>query len=240
MNGAPRMTLGSFLSTAGTVAVGGVVLGSGVTGMVASGRALSTTGPNTLRAAGDAGQSNDALALGAGTTSSRRNGQASGDFADDHLLREPSPRRDGDTFAPHARRASDLNAEDLSNERPSTSTATTDGGASAADSTSDTSRQAQHAEDHADRHGASSGGAADTTEAEVTAEEAAQTRASDAALADEDERVARQAEQRDVQGSSGGAASSAPRVDPARALRQPPVADDSADGSIHIRFKHPE
>jgi hypothetical protein len=239
MNGAPRMTLGSFLSTAGTVAVGGVVLGSGVGGIIAGGRALSTTSPNTLRAAGDVGQSNDALALNAGTTSSRRDGRASGDFADD-LSREPYSRRDGDTFAPHARRASDFEAEDLSDEPLSTSTVTPDGGASGTDSTSDASRQAQRAEDHADRHGASSGGEADTTEAEVTAEEAAQTRASDAALADEDERVARQAEQRDVQGSSGGAASSAPRVDPARALRQPPVADDSADGSIHIRFKHPE
>ena len=239
MNGAPRMTLGSFLSTAGTVAVGGVVLGSGVGGIIAGGRALSTTSPNTLRAAGDVGQSNDALALNAGTTSSRRDGRASGDFADD-LSREPYSRRDGDTFAPHARRASDFEAEDLSDEPLSTSTVTPDGGASGTDSTSDASRQAQRAEDHADRHGASSGGEPDTTEAEVTAEEVAQTRANDAALATEDERVARQAEQRDVQGSSGGAASSAPRVDPARALRQPPVADDSADGSIHIRFKHPE
>ena len=238
MNGAPRMTLGSFLSTAGAVAVGGVVLGSGVGGIITGGRALSTN-PNTLRAAGDAGQSNDPLSLNAGTTSSRRNGRGSGDFADD-LSPQAYSRRDGDTFAPHARTASDFNVDDLSDELPAASTVTPDGGASGRDSTSGLSHQPHHAEDHDDRHSASNGGEPDTTEAEVTAEEVAQTRANDAALATEDERVARQAEQRDVQGSSGGTASSAPRVDPARALRQPPIPDDSADGSIHIRFKHPE
>ena len=35
MNGAPRMTLGSFVNTAGAVAVGGVVVGTGVGGMIA-------------------------------------------------------------------------------------------------------------------------------------------------------------------------------------------------------------
>jgi type IV secretion system protein TrbL len=238
MNGAPRMTLGSFLSTAGTVAVGGVVLGSGVAGMVAGGRALSTTGPNILRAAGDAGQSNDPLALNAGTTSSRRNGRGSDGVVDD-LSPQAYSRRDGDRVAPHARRASDFDAEDLTDEPPSTSTVTSDHSDSLANSTSDASRQAHHAEDDDERHSASSGGQPDTTEAEVTAEEADQTRANDAALAAEDERFARQAEQRDVRGSSAGAASSAPHVDPTRALRQPPP-DDSADGSIHIRFKHPE
>jgi type IV secretion system protein TrbL len=238
MNGAPRMTLGSFLNAAGTVAVGGVVLGSGVGGIITGGRALSTSGSNTLHAAGDAGQSNDPLPLGAGTTSSRRNGRGSGDFADD-LTREPYSRRDGDTFASHARSASEVDAEDLSDELPATSTVTAGHGDSLADSTSDASHLPHHAEDDDEEHSASSGGESDTTEAEVTAEEVAQTRASDAALAAEDERIARQAEQRDVRGSSS-AAPSAPRVDPTRALRQPPIPDDSADGSIHIRFKHPE
>ncbi|HEY5312300.1 MAG TPA: P-type conjugative transfer protein TrbL, partial [Pirellulales bacterium] len=36
MNGAPRMTLGNFLSTAGSIAVGGVVVGSSVGGIVAA------------------------------------------------------------------------------------------------------------------------------------------------------------------------------------------------------------
>jgi type IV secretion system protein TrbL len=238
MNGAPRMTLGSFLSTAGTVAVGGVVLGSGLGGMLAGGRAVSSGNSNTLRAAGDAGHSNDPLALNAGTTFSRRNGRGSGDFADD-LSHDPHSQRGRDTLATHASRTSDLDAEDLSDESPSRSTATPDGGASEVDSASDAPHQAHHAEDHDARHDVSSGGEPDTTEAEVTADDAAQTRASDAALAAEDERFARQAEQRDVKGPSGGRSSSAPRVDRTRALRQPPP-DDSADGSIHIRFKHPE
>ncbi len=39
MNGAPRMTLGSFVNTAGAVAVGGVVVGSGVGALVAGAHA---------------------------------------------------------------------------------------------------------------------------------------------------------------------------------------------------------
>ena len=230
MNGAPRMTLGSFLSTASTVAVGGVVLGSGVGGMIVGGRAASSAGSNTLREASDVGQSRDALALSSGV--SRRNGRASGDLADDRSP-QASAQRDGDPFARHTQRASDLDAEDLSDEPLSTSAATPDDG----DSTSDLSRQAHDAQDDDERHGPSSGGEPDTTEAAVTADEAAHARTSDATLAAEDERFARHAEERDVLGSSGGAAS-APRVDPTRLLRQPP--DDSADGSIHIRFKHPE
>ena len=236
MNGAPRMTLGNFLSTAGTVAVGGVVLASGVGGIVAGARPLSSGNSNTLRAAGEAGRANDALALDAGMTS--RNGRASGDAADD-LSHDPHSQRGRDTLAAHASRTGDLDAENPSNEPPSTSTETSNHNDFLADSTLDASRQSHDAKDHDARLDVSSGGEPDTTEAEVTAEEADQTRASDAALAAEDERLARQAEQRDVQGSSGGRSSSAPRVDPTRALRQPPP-DDSADGSIHIRFKHPE
>jgi len=238
MNGAPRMTLGSFLGTAGTVAVGGVVLGSGVGGIVAGARPLSSGNSNTLRAAGEAGQSHDPLALAARPTSSRRNGRASGEAADD-LSHEPYPRRDRDTLVAHASRTGDLDGEDLSDEPSSTSAVTSDHSDPSVDSTSDASRQSLHAQDDDERHDVSSGGEPDTTEAEVTAENADQTRASDAALAVEDERFARQAEQRDVQPSSGTAASSAPRIDPTRALRQPPP-DDSADGSIHIRFRHPE
>jgi type IV secretion system protein TrbL len=226
MNGAPRMTLGSFLSTASTVAVGGVVLGSGVGGMIAGGRALSST---SLRQAGDAAQSRDALALSSGV--SRRNGRAFGDVADDF---SPQAYAQRDALGPQARSASDLDAEDLSDEPPSTSPATTDDG----DSTSDAPHQPRDAQDDDLLHGTSSGGERDTTEAAVTTDEAAHTRANDATLAAADERFARRAEERDVMGSSGGAPSSGSRVDPTRLLRQPP--DDSADGSIHIRFKHPE
>ena len=235
MNGAPRMTLGSFLGTAGAIAVGGVVLGSGVGGMLAGGRSLSNTDSKTLREAGETGRSNDALALNSGTTP-HRNGRAPGDVADD-FSREPYSRRNTDTHEPS--RTSDLDSQDRSTEPQSTPTTMWDRRESVADGMSDVSHQAHHPEGHDERFGASSGEGPDTPEAEVTAEEAAHTRASDAALAAEDQRLARQAEVRDVQGSSAGPASAPQRVDPTRALRQP-IADDSADGSIHIRFKHPE
>jgi P-type conjugative transfer protein TrbL len=234
MNGAPRMTLGSFLGTAGAVAVGGVVLSSGVGGMLLGGRTLSTTDSKTLREAGESGRSNDPLALNAGTTSSGRNGRTNGDVADD-FSRHPHSRDNGDAFEPS--RASDFDADDR-DELRTASTATTDQTESASDATSDPSREAQHAQDHDRRPGVSSD-ELDPTEAEVTAEELAQTHASDAVLAAEDQRLARQAEERDVHGSPAGPAPTPPRVDPTRALRQP-MADDSADGSIHIRFKHPE
>jgi type IV secretion system protein TrbL len=234
MNGAPRMTLGSFLGTAGAVAVGGVVLGSGVGGMLVGGRTLSTTDSKTLREAGESGRSNDPLALNSGTTSSRRNGRTNGDVADD-FSRHPHSRDNADAF--EASRASDFDRDDR-NELRRTSTATADQIASASDATSDPSRETQHAQDRDERSGPSRD-EHDPTEAEVTAEEVAQTRTSDAALAAEDQRLARQAEERDVHGSPAGPASTPPRVDPTRALRQP-MADDSADGSIHIRFKHLE
>jgi hypothetical protein len=31
-----------------------------------------------------------------------------------------------------------------------------------------------------------------------------------------------------------------PGINPMQGFRQPPIPDDSADGTIHIRFKHPE
>ncbi len=87
--------------------------------------------------------------------------------------------------------------------------------------------------DHAD----SVNEAHDPTEAEIEAEEVAETRASDATVAADDARAASQAEQRDVRSTSAG---SAPHGINPMAFRQPPVPDDSADGNIEIRFKHPE
>ncbi len=75
----------------------------------------------------------------------------------------------------------------------------------------------------------------DATEAEIEAEENAETRASDAAVAADDARATAQAEQHDV--GTGGSSSAG--INP-MAFRQPPVPDDSADGNIEIRFKHPE
>ena len=96
-------------------------------------------------------------------------------------------------------------------------------------------------EETADADGAETSSSSDdqqheSTDADVTAEEATQTRASDAALDAKDTRAAREAERHDVQ---SGPSSPPPGINP-MALRQPPVPDDEADGNIHIRFKHPE
>jgi len=39
---------------------------------------------------------------------------------------------------------------------------------------------------------------------------------------------------------SGAGASAVPGINAAQAIRQPPIPDDSADGNVEIRFKHPE
>src|SRR5579863_9059390 len=63
MNGAPRMTLGSFLNTAGTVAVGGVVVGSGVGAIAAAAAPRSSSNSDTLRASSDGADSRETYAL---------------------------------------------------------------------------------------------------------------------------------------------------------------------------------
>ncbi len=74
-----------------------------------------------------------------------------------------------------------------------------------------------------------------STESEVTEEEVAATRASDAAVAADDAREVTQAEESDVSSDPTGT----PRGINPMLFRQPPVPDDSADGNVE-RFKHPE
>ena len=76
----------------------------------------------------------------------------------------------------------------------------------------------------------------DSAESEVTEEEVAATRARDAAVAADDAREVTQAEESDVRSDPTGASRG---INP-MLFRQPPVPDDSADGTIEIRFKHPE
>jgi DNA polymerase/3'-5' exonuclease PolX len=70
----------------------------------------------------------------------------------------------------------------------------------------------------------------------VTDQEVAATRASDAAVAADDAREVTQAEESDVSSDPTGT----PRGINPMLFRQPPVPDDSADGNVEIRFKHPE
>ena len=222
MNGAPRMTLGSFLNTAGAVAVGGVVVGSGVGGLISGARSLSTTGnSDTLRTAGETRYSNDPPALTSGTSDHRANGRSSGDIGAtyDH---DSYPWHEPDGTAAGSTSQNESDAENVRESDASAASAQSESAATEADATTEHASQPY-----------------ESTDADVTTEDAAQTRASDAAVADEDEQMARRAEQRDVQ--SGNATPSAPGVNPAQAFRQPPIPDDSADdGGIHIRFNHPE
>jgi type IV secretion system protein TrbL len=210
MNGAPRMTLGTFVNTAGAVAVGNVIGGSSVGAMVAGARAMSSNSSDTVRAAGDIGDATSARVLDTGSPA-RGNGRVSSQFADgvDAYPREP------DTAASTASSGQNDALENAD------ATATETEAASEIASSDDASHSsAPH----------------DPTEAELEAEEVAQTRASDEATAADDARAASQAEQRDVRTSPG---SSPTGISPL-AFRQPPIPDDSADGNIEIRFKHPD
>lgn len=220
MNGAPRMTLGSFLNTAGTVAVGGVVLGSGVGGIIAAARGSSTLNATALRTAGETGDATNVRALTA-ASSVRANGQSTAGTTEtyDTSSRVWRP----DTSATTASRDRDGSVEDVSEIDPRS------------DEPSAANTEATDVYDVDPPTGAAHQ-TAESTEADVTAEDAAETRASDAAVAAEDARAAQQAEQRDVQ--SG--AINPPGINPAQAFRQPPIPDDSADGGVQIRFKHPE
>src|SRR5580698_1854011 len=191
MNGAPRMTLGSFVSTAGAVAVGGVIVGSGVGALTAGATTLAGGSSETVRAAGDVGDVESARILDTGGPGDGRSGYV------------------GSTYDPDAyARDSDMFASSATSERD-------DEIADAADAVSESD---------------------DSTESALTEEEVATTRASDAAVAADDAREVTQAEESDVRSDPAGA----PRGINPTLFRQPPVPDDSADGTIEIRFKHPE
>jgi type IV secretion system protein TrbL len=191
MNGAPRMTLGSFVSTAGAVAVGGVIVGSGVGALAAGATTLAGGSSETVRAAGDVGDVESARILDTGGPGNGRTGYA------------------GSTYDPGAyTRHSETFASSATSDRD-------DEIADAADAVSESD---------------------DSTESEVTEAEVAATRASDAAIAADDAREVTQAEESDVRGDPTGA----PRGINPMLFRQPPVPDDSADGNVEIRFKHPE
>ena len=219
MNGAPRMTLGSFLNSAGTVAVGSVVLGSGVGGIIAGARGSSTLNGAALRTAAETGDASNVRALTT-ATSVRANGQSAG--VEDAYDTNSRVWRDRDMSATTASREPDGGVEDTSEADTSTSDAAAHAASTDAHGVDPASRGVYQA--------------VDSTEADVTAEDVAETRASDAAVAAEDAQMARQAEQRDVHSGT----TSAQGINPAQALRQPPIPDDSADGSVQIRFKHPE
>jgi P-type conjugative transfer protein TrbL len=189
MNGAPRMTLGSFVSTAGAVAVGGVIVGSGVGALAAGATTLAGGSSETVRAAGDVGDVESARLLDTG-------GPGNAGYV-------------GNTYDPDAyARESDTFASSATSDRD-------DENADAADAVSESD---------------------DSAEPEVTEEEVAATRASDAAVAADDAREVTQAEESDVRTDPTGA----PRGINPILFRQPPVPDDSADGNVEIRFKHPD
>jgi type IV secretion system protein TrbL len=194
MNGAPRMTLGSFVSTAGAVAVGGVIVGSGVGALAAGATTLAGGGSETVRAAGDVGDVGDvesARLLDTGGPGNGRSGYVESTYNPDAYA------HDSDTFASSA-----------------------------------TSDRDDEIADAAGTVGESN----DSAESEVTEEEVAATRASDAAVAADDAREVAQAEESDVRSDPSGAQRG---INP-MLFRQPPVPDDSADGNVEIRFKHPE
>jgi type IV secretion system protein TrbL len=190
MNGAPRMTLGSFVSTAGAVAVGGVIVGSGV-GALTAGATTLAGGSETVRAASDVGDVESARILDTGGPADGRSRYVGNTYDPDAYS------RDSDTFASSATPECDDEIAD------------------AADAVSESD---------------------DATDSEVTEEEVTATRVSDAAVAADDAREVTQAEESDVRSDPTGA----PRGINRMLLRQPPVPDDSADGTIEIRFKHPE
>jgi type IV secretion system protein TrbL len=191
MNGAPRMTLGSFVSTAGAVAVGGVIVGSGVGALAAGATTLAGGSSETVRAAGDVGDVESAQLLDTGGSGNGRTGYVGSTYNPDAYA------HDSDTSASSA--TSDLDDEIA---------------------------------DAADAVGKSD----DSTESEVTEAEVAATRASDAAVAADDAREVTQAEESGVRSDPTGR----PRGINPMLFRQPPVPDDSADGNVEIRFKHPE
>jgi type IV secretion system protein TrbL len=191
MNGAPRMTLGSFVSTAGAVAVGGVIVGSGVGALAAGATTLAGGSSETVRAAGDVGDVESARLLDTGGPGDGPTGYVGSTYDPGAYTSE------SDTFASSA-----------------------------------TSDRDDEIADAADAVSESDG----STESEVTEEEVAATRASDAVVAADDAREVTQAEESDVRSDPTGA----PRGINPMLFRQPPVPDDSADGNVEIRFKHPE
>src|SRR6202035_2083416 len=159
MNGAPRMTLGSFVSTAGAVAVGGVIVGSGVGALAAGATTLAGGSSETVRAAGDVGDVEGARLLDTGGPGRGGSGYAGSTYDPGAYARE------SETFASSA-------TSDRDDEIP----------------------------DAAGTVGESD----DSTESDVTEEEVAATRASDAAVAADDAREVTQAEESDVRSDPTG------------------------------------
>ena len=209
MNGAPRMTLGSFVSTAGAVAVGGVIVGSGVGALAAGATTLAGGSSETARAAGDVGDVEGARLLDTGGSGDGRTAYVGSTYDPDAYA------RDSDTFGSSATSNQDDETPGADAVEATASAKTDTSATDAADAVSEFD---------------------DSTESEVTEEEVAATRASDATVAADDAREATQAEESDVHSDP----SAAPRGINPMLFRQPPVPDDSADGNVEIRFKHPE
>lgn len=231
MNGSPRMTLGSFLNTAGTVAVGGVVVGTGVGGMIAGMRGSSAaTNTDALRSATQTSEDGNMRALT--TTAARSNGRTS-DYSTDYSTRTD------DAGAQRWAYDSDFGSPSASSQYGSPEDDADVAGAAAASGQDGDSPNASAETENSVRE---SGEPIDSTDADVTAEDVAQTRVTDAEIAAEDAHTAQEAEQRDVQSGPAqpATAGTTPGINPLQAFRQPPIPDDSADGSVEIRFKHPE
>lgn len=246
MNGAPNMTLGSFLNTAGSVAVGGVVLGSGAAGILGASRATSSANLEALRAAsetrGPSTESTDRDVFGSASASATANGRARVDPVGDLGSRRTWDESEAEAAPASGAAAPDTRPDD--DEAPDRDGATEPREPRKQNGDSQSAEVAEDGAETVDSVGPteSASDASDSTESAVSAEEVAQTRTSDAALAQENERMARRAEEADAQTHEPGMTPALPTssVDP-RLLRRPPVPDDSAEGgSIHIRFKHPE
>jgi hypothetical protein len=168
-----------------------VIVGSGVGALAAGATTLAGGSSETVRAAGDVGDVENARLLDTGGPGNGRSGYVGSTDDPDAYA------RDSDTFVTSA--TSDRDDEI----------------ADAADAVSETD---------------------DSAESEVTDQEVVATRASDAAVAADDAREVTQAEESDVNSDPTGT----PRGINPMLFRRPPVPDDSADGNVEIRFKHPE
>jgi type IV secretion system protein TrbL len=212
MNGAPRMTLGSFVSTAGAVAVGGVIVGSGVGALAAGATTLAGGSSETVRAAGDVGDVESARLLDTGGPGNGRSRYVGRTYDADAYA------SDSDTFASSATSERDDGFQEAADANAAEATAAAETDTAATDAANVVSESD------------------DSTESEITKEEVAATRAGDAAVVADDAREVTQAEESDVRRDP----TNAPRGINPMLFRQPPVPDDSADGNVEIRFKHPE
>lgn len=215
MNGSPRMTLGSFLSTAGATVVGGAVALGGARTLV--GAAIPT---EALRVE-SASTSSRPLALTDGASFSHDTSGRS--WSADPFTRERDSWSTSESVPPSATYETSDSGDGSSPSTPH------------AESNDATSEQRSDA----DPGNAASGNAfddTDVTDSDVAGEDTAQTHASDQAVAREDARNTRETERRDAQPPP----SPQPGAFNPGALRSPPFPNDAADDSIHIRFHHPE